>query len=206
MTLVELVVISSVIVILVIALGFAYQGWMGRYKVESAMNTLYSDLMDARARAMDRDITFLGDFPTATTYRIGNDTNGNGVIDAGEVLPTFPKAVGYGYSPNAAFASSTDGGVTWTVTPSAITGVIITLNNRGGITVPALSVDPSNPLDQTTNRSFISITSQVNPPDNDYQTVNPDYNCIVLSATRVARGQMVLVPGSSPHVWVCNEK
>ena len=34
-TLVELLIVFSIIAILVLALGFSYQGWMARYKVDS---------------------------------------------------------------------------------------------------------------------------------------------------------------------------
>ncbi len=94
-TLIELMVVVAIIGILIIALGFSYQGWQGRYKVESATRTLYTDLMNARAQAVQRAATFLVDFPTSTSYRVANDTNGNGTIDAGEVLPTFPKSSEY---------------------------------------------------------------------------------------------------------------
>ncbi len=60
-TLIELIVVVSVIGILVVALGFTFQGWMGRYKVESQMKEMYIDLMNARARAMQRNrMSFCG--------------------------------------------------------------------------------------------------------------------------------------------------
>ena len=162
-TLVELLVVISIIGLLAIALGFSYVGWMGSYKVESATKGLFSDMMDARARAMQTNSTYLIDF-TATSYRIGNDTNGNGAIDNAEILPTFPKTVGYPLV----------GGV----------GVILTFNPRGLISSgnPPVLIDPATPV-------TISLTS----------TTAPDYDCIVMSETRLNIGQMT--PGG-----VCNAK
>ncbi len=142
---VELLVVISVVVILAVALGFSYQGWLGRFRVESAVKQLHADLMDARGRAMQRNSTYLADFPTATTYRIANDLNGNGAIDTAptnEVLPTFPKTVAY---PLAG-------------------GVLLTFDPRGLISSgnpPVLIGDPLNP-----NPVTISLTS-TNTPDYD---------------------------------------
>ena len=97
-TLIELLIVISIIGILVVALGFSYVGWMGSYKVESATKGIYSDMMDARARAMQMNRSYFLNFPTATSYRIVEDTNENNGMDVGAgdtVLPTFPKTVGY---------------------------------------------------------------------------------------------------------------
>ena len=55
-TLVELIVVISVIGILAIALGFSYVGWQGAYRVEKTTKELYTDLMDARSRAMGQGL------------------------------------------------------------------------------------------------------------------------------------------------------
>jgi len=46
-TLIELIVVISIMGILVFALGFSFQGWMGGYKVESQIKEMYVDLMNA---------------------------------------------------------------------------------------------------------------------------------------------------------------
>lgn len=94
-SLIEILIVVSVIGILIVALAFSYQGWQGRYKVESATKTLHTDLLDARAQAVQRAATLLVDFPTSRTYRVANDTNGDGTIQAAEVLPTFPRGLDY---------------------------------------------------------------------------------------------------------------
>jgi prepilin-type N-terminal cleavage/methylation domain-containing protein len=101
-TLIELMVVVSIIGILAIALGFSYVGWRERYRVEKAAKDLYTDLMDVRGRAISRGTAYFSDFnlpaPPAGKgrYRIIEDTNGNLVNNAGagdNVLPTFPKTI-----------------------------------------------------------------------------------------------------------------
>jgi len=97
-SLIELLVVVAIVGILAIALGFTYEGWMGRYKVEKATKDLYSDLMTARVNAMTRQRMFFVDFPSATSYRIIEDTNDNSASNPGAgdtVLQTFPKTIEY---------------------------------------------------------------------------------------------------------------
>lgn len=91
-TLIELIVALAVITVLIMAVAFDYRGWQGRYKVESAMKQLYSDLMDGRAKAMHRGRLYFADFPSATSYRLIEDANDNGALDDA-ALPTFPKTL-----------------------------------------------------------------------------------------------------------------
>lgn len=53
-TLVELLVAVSIVIVLAIALGFEFRAWIGGYRVESQIRELHLDLMDARVRAMLR--------------------------------------------------------------------------------------------------------------------------------------------------------
>jgi len=120
-TLIELIVVVTVIAILVVALGFEFRGWVGGYRVESQVKEIYVDLMNARARAMQRNRAHFVDFPIATQYRIQEDTNDDNVSDT--TLPTFPKTVGY--------TINWDGGGT------------IRLDNRGVISFPTIDADPA---------------------------------------------------------------
>lgn len=53
-TLVELIIVIAIIGILVIALAFSFEGWMGKYKVEGQIREMHSDLTNTRANAMSR--------------------------------------------------------------------------------------------------------------------------------------------------------
>jgi prepilin-type N-terminal cleavage/methylation domain-containing protein len=83
-TLVELIIVMSIIGILAVALGFEFIGWMGRYRVESQVKEMYVDLMNARARAMQANRVYFVTL-AATQYTIYEDTNpapdGNGTLE-----------------------------------------------------------------------------------------------------------------------------
>ena len=53
--LIELIVAIAVVGILAAALGFSFQEWRGNYHAESQTKEIYADLMNARARAMERN-------------------------------------------------------------------------------------------------------------------------------------------------------
>lgn len=81
-TLIELIVVISIIGILAVALGFEFTGWIGGYKIESQVKGMYVDLMNARANAMQRNREHYV-VVTANDYSIFEDTNENGAYDAG---------------------------------------------------------------------------------------------------------------------------
>lgn len=74
LTLIELITVIAIIGILVVALAFSFQGWVRGYNVESQIKTLHVDLMNARARAMQRNRMHFIDI-AATQYTIYEDTN-----------------------------------------------------------------------------------------------------------------------------------
>ena len=152
-TLVELVVVISIIGILAIALGFSYVGWHGKYKIEKVTRDLYSDLMSARAMAMTRNRFYFVDFPTTTSYRIIEDTNDNSAPNPGAgdtVLGGFPKTIDY------EMTSGTSG----------ISGRF-TFDKRGLVSPQrTICIDKANDRD-------------------------PDYDCIVVSETRIISGKII---------------
>ncbi|MDP2277037.1 MAG: type II secretion system protein, partial [Nitrospirota bacterium] len=76
-TLTELIVVIAIIGILVVALGFSFEGWLGKYRVESQIKEMHIDLMNTRANAMSRTRVHFFIFPNATSYTIyADDSNG----------------------------------------------------------------------------------------------------------------------------------
>lgn len=82
-TLTELIIVVAIIGILAIALNFSYQGWMGGYRVEKDIKELFTEIMQARQMAMTRNAFTFVDFPTVRSYRVIEDTNGNGTSNPG---------------------------------------------------------------------------------------------------------------------------
>ena len=143
-TLIELIIVISIIGILVLALGCEYSGWMGGYRVESQTKEMYVDLMNARARAMQRNRNHFV-VVTANNYQIFEDTNENNSYNAGtdqSAVFINPKTLTY---------------------PSLWIGTV-SLDTRG-------LVSPNNTIQFNTG------------------TNNPDYDCIVLFATRINMGK-----------------
>lgn len=163
-TLVELMVVIAIIGVLMSALGFFYQGWMGRYEVESQIRQMYGDLMNARILAMQHNRTHFVQFPNTTSYSIYEDDS-NGIskvqdgdnilqtgtgISADTLLPGFPKQV------KDAF--------TWG-------GGNITFDCRGLISSPGIIAVAA--------KDTISINT----------AVNADYDCIMLLQTKMSVGK-----------------
>lgn len=86
MTLVEVVTVVAIIGILAIAMGFSFQGWLAKYKVEDETKRFYADLLDARARAIQKKRVTFVDLAT-NRYRTFEDTNpqpdGDGTLNTG---------------------------------------------------------------------------------------------------------------------------
>lgn len=85
MTLIELMTVVAILGVLVVILGFSFQGWLAKYKVEEETKRLYADLSEARARAMQKKRMTFVDL-AASQYRTFEDTNtapdGNGTLEA----------------------------------------------------------------------------------------------------------------------------
>ena len=96
-TLVELIVVITVIGILAVALGIEFSNWMVNYRVESDIKQLYVDLMNCRSRAMQRNRIH---FATGndTSYEVYEDTNpwpdGNEILDSSDsVVSSLTKTI-----------------------------------------------------------------------------------------------------------------
>jgi prepilin-type N-terminal cleavage/methylation domain-containing protein len=119
-SLIELVVVIAIIAVLTVALGFQYVGWRAKYKVESQVKEVYSDLMTARMKAMQTNRTYHV-FIAGNTYRIEQSTD-----DAETSFEPAP-----GWTP----IKRLDYPISWTGT--------IVMNNRGLIKEPASVWDTS---------------------------------------------------------------
>lgn len=84
-TLIELMVVVSVIAILSMLLGSSLHGSIGSGRMESEVKELQTDLMQARMRAVHRNHLYFVQIDSAAgTYQITEDTNDSGVSDAGD--------------------------------------------------------------------------------------------------------------------------
>ena len=168
-TLIELLVVITVIGILVVALGFSYRGWQAGYRVESTIKEIYSDMMNARMRAMTKNTVYFADFPAGApqVYRIFEDTNGNLIPDPGagdNLLQTFPKPIQYTLTRE--WANPAD------AVMFEIRGTIQSPDNLG---------------------DTICIDSVQNP---DLAGITRDYDCIIISQTRINMGLLANPTGA----------
>ena len=129
-TLTELIVVIAIIGILVVALGFTFEGWIGGYRIEVQSKEMYADLMNARARAMQRGRAHFVVI-NANNYQIFEDTNesGGAANDAGD-LPiagfTNVKALQYAVASGAGTVTMSTRGL---VNPSNTISFNIGTNN-----------------------------------------------------------------------------
>jgi prepilin-type N-terminal cleavage/methylation domain-containing protein len=114
-SLIELVVVIAIVSILVVALGFQYAGWQARYKVESQVKEVYSDLMTARMKAMQMN-RFYRVVIAGNTYRVEQATD--------EAGTSFAPAPGW-----TTAVKQLDYPVSWSS--------VVVMDNRGFIDAPA---------------------------------------------------------------------
>ncbi|MBI5102195.1 MAG: hypothetical protein HZB33_10220 [Nitrospirae bacterium] len=94
-TLTELLVAMAIVVTLLGATGFSYQGWMGGYEIEKATKEIYTDFMSARLAAVQSGIQHIAVIDRFS-YTIAEDRDKSGDLNAGDVtLPGFPKSLRY---------------------------------------------------------------------------------------------------------------
>jgi prepilin-type N-terminal cleavage/methylation domain-containing protein len=89
-TLIELIVVVSIVGALIVAMGLSFQGWIGKYKVESRIKEMHVDLMKARSLAMQHarvhfaDIDDIDDIEYLLIYEdTSPDPDGNGTLEVG---------------------------------------------------------------------------------------------------------------------------
>jgi prepilin-type N-terminal cleavage/methylation domain-containing protein len=176
-TLIELLVVVAVGGILMIVLGFEFVGWMARYRVESQIKTLQSDLLNARQRAMEKNIQY-DPVTHGGKYVICEDTNGNNICDAAET--TIPSPLPF--NPQISVTLSKSGlryAMDWNnLDLGVVPNSTIIVDGRG--TLPC-----TNPAATCTGFIFLKNPDTGNP----YTSEDVDYDCILLSAVKINVGK-----------------
>lgn len=136
-TLIELLVVISVIGILAFALGFSYNGWSGRYNVESEIGQLQADMTNARSMAIQDGRDYFVDFSAGgTSYSVYQDDDpqpdGDGALDTAQDtrLPGYPKTLAYPVTWAGGTITFDSRGL---VTPNAGT-IVVTSSTASGTT------------------------------------------------------------------------
>ncbi|MBE0425162.1 MAG: prepilin-type N-terminal cleavage/methylation domain-containing protein [Nitrospirae bacterium] len=159
-TLIELIIVISIIGILAVALGFSFQGWIGKYRAESEIKEMYVDLMNARARAMQRNRAHFVTIAN-TQYTIQED------------IAPWPDGDG-----NLTAADN--------VRPAGYNDPIPLLQK---------DLNPNHPITWS-NIADIEISFTTGGLSNDNKTIcsntdaDADYDCIVISASRINLGKL----------------
>ena len=168
-TLIELLVVIGIIGVLAIALGFSFEGWQGRYRVESRIKEVESDLNKARSRAMQRNRAHFVTL-TATQYTIQEDIDpwpdGDGDLTAADDVRPIAPAVYNDPIPLLQKTLDYNEPITWNGDAE------IEFTARG------LSND---------NKTICLFTDFDGDTVSD---VDPDYDCLVISQTRISIGKL----------------
>ena len=170
-TLTELIVVIAIVGILVVALVFSFEGWMGKYKVESQIKEMHIDLVNTRANAMSRTRVHFFRLANATSYTIYADDS-NGVIKVPDGDGALQTGVGVGADTQlGGFPKTVEYNMDWN---NAAIGapVDITFSTRGTIT------------------TLGTISIFVDRDGDGVRDFEPDYDCIVISQTRINMGQL----------------
>jgi prepilin-type N-terminal cleavage/methylation domain-containing protein len=110
-TLIELIVVITILGILLAIATISGRDWIERYRVEGQTKEMYMDLMNARASALQRNRVFFVTL-AANQYAIYEDTfsspDGNGVLEtgAGKDRPVMQKTIRYTLNSNVALATN----------------------------------------------------------------------------------------------------
>ncbi len=171
-TLIELLVTVTVVGVLAIALGFEFTGWRGKYAVENQVKEIYSDLMNARSKAMQRKRTHFVSLTGPNTYTIYEDDS-NGVIKVLDGDGVFQPGTGAGADTklSSLFPKTVEFDLRWNNAPIAGVQPPLIFTSRG-----------------LANR-LGTLSVFIDRDDDGKQDFSPDYGCIVISRTRINLGK-----------------
>ncbi len=160
-TLTELTVVISIIGSLTVLFGFSYADWMGKYKVEKATKELYVDLMNVRHMAITRSCDHFADFN----------------------FPAPPS--GYG---TYRLAEDTNGDCEGDADADGIIDV------AGHTFLPSFPKKVEYPITNNFAGKIINFDKRgiVQPRGTIcfFTDKDPDYDCIVISPTRIIMGKL----------------
>ncbi|MBI5408373.1 MAG: type II secretion system protein [Nitrospirae bacterium] len=171
MTLIELVIVITIIGILAGALAFSFQSWMSGYNTESQIKQLHGDLMDARTRTKNRNRMHFVDL-TAAQYTVYEDTDpapdGDGTPNPANDTLVFQKSLNASYP------------ITWS--------------------------DPSDTRIEFDTKGLSNDDKTI--CNNTAFDAEADYDCIVITATRIKMGRLTtpISSGGACDAANCVEK
>lgn len=164
-TLVELIVVVAIIGILIAITGFQYASWIKGYKIESEVKQIYTDLMSARAAAMQRNCCRFLVFSTTTSYSIYEDIDPTTRICKNVCsCLSIPTATPTGFTNPQTLAYP------------LTAGSVLTIKMKSGGLVTPTCADENN------------ITAATIRVQTD-SSVSSDYDCINLAQTRINIGK-----------------
>ncbi len=189
MTLIELLIVATVITLMVLVIGFQFVGWQAKYKVETQLKVLHSDLMEMRMLAMRTNrmhfMNFMYDPPPANSskgYTVYVDVDGDGVpepdpgADKDGVITGLSKtALEYPLMWDNAFGGS----------PANIEADAKGLMNVLG---KIWMVDKEGDL--------YSLDTALGPEADYNRDTEIDYDCVVIARTRINMGKLTDWPAN----------
>jgi prepilin-type N-terminal cleavage/methylation domain-containing protein len=191
-TLIELIIVVSIIGILLVALGLEFVGWKGRSAVEVETRDLYNNLMNARVNAMNRNRDF---FVTGATdyYVFFEDTspwpNGDGVLQTAtdQIVPELSAKNNF-KAPALAFLTNVQDKIRYAYClPAGYTLPLII--NKKGLLAFLVAPAPPEPVGGVTIRIDPDGNCAL-PHDSPNQEKNPDYDCVnIQNETRIKMGK-----------------
>lgn len=180
-TLIEIIVVVAIIGTLLTIAGLEVSGWLSNYKVETEIKNMYVDLMNARARAMQRNRVHFVTL-TTTQYKTYEDIypapDGDGQLTTGG---------------SDCLCSSTCSSSDCRVMQKDLDARYPIVWNGSGNEIDFLTTGLSN-----VNKTICSNT--------DFISANPspsgaDYDCIIISTSRINLGCLAT---SIPDGGVCD--
>jgi prepilin-type N-terminal cleavage/methylation domain-containing protein len=190
-TLVEVLIVASIIGILIVALGFSFEGWRANYYIENANKDMYADLMEAKTRALTRArVHFITIDTTQCTIQDDLDPwpDGDGALTAADntrpvgysdPIPLVQKTLHYRKSfPHYNLPDN----YTLKMVSAGALPQTVTIHTRGGLMTPEITfrIDPGHPACCLTNTCGA---------DDALRCRYPDYDCILISQTRIQMGK-----------------